>query len=377
MDREPPVDGAARATDRPEAKRKDRPTPGRRTNRGIMAIVICQCGTWLKAPEPGSVGTGRCPKCGRVIGPDGTVGSDPAPDLVAGRSKFRFRARRPAPSYPRRGQPIGLGEVLTFPLRDGPGLVLLVLFPPFLTIMSVPVFDIVMFFRDGPRGGFNPLALLLIPFSLPLIISFSFTGGYLLLYFARVLTDGAMGRTDHPRFPMWDRHTILEGLGRWIWAGIVGLGVGAIPVLLYAKLRGEFGPLDWVAVVILIGLAAGYVQMGLAAAILHDNLTLAHPLSIARAIRIIGREYLPLWLLTAFALFLAVGVWRLVMFHAPNLTAAALGLWGLWMLLLYEGMVITHLLGRICFRNAIGLGWFRREPTWSSWDRSGRIYSNS
>ena len=342
-----------------------------------MAIVICQCGTWLKAPDPGEGGLGRCPKCGRVIGPGGRVSSDPNPDLVAGRSGRLFRPRRPRPTFPRRGRPIRLIETLTFPLRDGPGLVLLVFFPPFLTIMSVPAFDILMFFREGPRGGFNPLALLLIPFSLPLIISFTFTGGYLLLYFARVLTEGAMGRTDHPRFPLWDRHTILEGLARWLWAGIVGLGVGALPVLLYAKLRGEFGPLDWLAVAVLIGLAAGYVQMGLAAAILHDNLALAHPLSIARAVRIIGREYLAPWLMTAFALLLAVVLWRFVMFHAPNLTVAALGLWGLWVLLLYEAMVITHLLGLICYRNAIGLGWFRREPTWSSWERSGRIYSNS
>jgi hypothetical protein len=344
-----------------------------------MAIVICQCGTWLKSPEPGErFGTGRCPSCGRTIGPDGKVSAEPDPDLVAGRSRIRFRKRKPAPAFPKRGEPLSLAEALTFPLKDGPGLVLLILFPPFLTIMSVPVFDIVLFFQDGPRGGFNPLALLLVPFALPLIISFTLTGGYLLLYFARVLTDGAMGRDDHPRFPLWDRQTILEGLGRWIWAGIVGLGIGALPALLYAKLRGgEFGPVDWAVVAVLIGLAAGYVQMGLAAAILHDNLAMAHPLAIARAVRVVGRDYLVPWILTALALLVAVVLWRIVMYHAPDLTLAAIGLWGLWVLLLYEGMVITHVLGRVCFRNAIGLGWFRREPGWSSWERSGRIYSNS
>ena len=34
----------------------------------------------------------------------------------------------------------------------------------------------------------------------------------------------------------------------------------------------------------------------------------------------------------------------------------------------------------ICLKsefNAAGLGWYRREPRWNSWERPGRIYSNS
>jgi len=40
-------------------------------------------------------------------------------------------------------------------------------------------------------------------------------------------------------------------------------------------------------------------------------------------------------------------------------------------------MVILHVLGRTCYRNSAGLGWYRREPKWNSWERPGRIYSNS
>lgn len=341
-----------------------------------MAIVICKCGSWLKAPDPDEGGFGRCPSCGRVIGSDGQI-RDAEPAEQVGFFRRLVGMKRPSEMYPKRGRPLGLGEALAFPLVDGPGLMLLAFFPPFLTFMSVPVFDIVMFFRDGPRGGFNPLALLLLPFALPLMISFTFVFGYVLLYLALVLTDGAMGRNDHPKFPIWDRHTILEGLARWAWAGIVGLGVGALPIVLYVKLRGEFGPMDWVAVSALVGLAAGYVQMGLAAAILHDNFALAHPVSIAHAVRVIGREYLAPCMLTAFALFLAVVGWRLVMYHAPGVTAAGLGLWAFWVFVLYEAMVIMHVLGRTCYRNAAGLGWYRREPKWNSWERPGRIYSNS
>ncbi|RUL89223.1 hypothetical protein [Tautonia sociabilis] len=344
-----------------------------------MAIVICKCGSWLRAPDPEEGGQGRCPSCGRVIGPDGTVSDEPGPPPRSG-GFFRRLAgpRRPSPSFPKRGRPIGVGEALAFPVSDGPGLMLLTLFPPFMTFMSVPVFDVVLLFRDGPRGGFNPLALLLLPFAMPLILCFIFTSGYIMLYLARVLTDGAMGRAGHPNFPIWDRHTILEGLARWIWAGVVGLGVGALPVLLYVKLRGEFGPLDWAAVSVLIGLAAGYVQMGLAASLLQDDLTLAHPVAIARAVRVIGREYVPAWMMTAAALFLAVMAWRFAMTHSPgNLKVAALELWGFWVLVLYEAMLIMHVLGRTIYRNAAGLGWYRREPKWSSWERPGRIYTNS
>jgi len=47
-----------------------------------MAILICKCGSWLKAPDPDECGVGRCPSCGRVIGSDGEI-RDAAPDATA------------------------------------------------------------------------------------------------------------------------------------------------------------------------------------------------------------------------------------------------------------------------------------------------------
>lgn len=342
-----------------------------------MPIIICPCGSWLKAPEPDDPGSGRCPSCGRLIGPDGTISGGPDPDAVKRRpSLFRPGGRRRSKA-PIRGRSLGFWEAVTYPLRDGPGLALLAVFPPFLTIMSVPVFDIVPFVRSGPTGGFNPLAILLLPFATPLILSFTLTFGYVLLYASRVLTDGAMGRRDHPRYPVWDWQTILEGAVRWAWAAVMGLAVVGPPIVLYVKLRGEFLPADWLVVAVLVALSAGYVQMGLAAAILHDSVAQVNPLTITEGIARIGRDYVVPWLTTAAALLLAVGAAYLVLFRAPSLTAAALGLYAAWIFWLYEAMVVMHVLGWTCYRHGAGLGWFRHAPKWGSWERPGRIYSKS
>ena len=83
------------------------------------------------------------------------------------------------------------------------------------------------------------------------------------------------------------------------------------------------------------------------------------------------------WTLTAVALLVALGAWRLVMYHAPTLMVAAFGFWGFWMVLIYESMVVMHVLGLICYRHAAGLGWFRGSPRWGAWERPGKIYTNS
>ena len=209
-----------------------------------MAFIICECGSWLKAPRPGEGGQLRCPSCGRVVGPDGRP-VEVSTEVGAKGGLFR-RLKGTDAHFPRRGRKVGIGEALAYPISDGAGLMLLTFFPPFLTIMSVPVFDLLLLIRSGPRGSFNPLALLLVPFAMPLIISFSMTIGYLLLYLGMVLAESALGRDDHPRFPLWDRQTIFEGMARWLWAALVGLGIGGLPLLAYGRLRGwEFGPLDW------------------------------------------------------------------------------------------------------------------------------------
>jgi len=254
---------------------------------------------------------------------------------------------------------------------------MMAVFPPFLTIMSVPVFDIIPLFQSGSGGGFNTLAILLVPFAMPLIISFTLTFGYVLLYMGRALADSSMGRSDHPRYPLWDWQTIVEGIGRWIWAGIIGVGIGGMPAWLYGQIIGHFGPVDQIILALLLGLGIGYAQMGLAIAILHDNLASAHPMAIGQAIARIGRDYLMPWLVTTMAVLFMGLAWYTILALAPNLAVAAAGLWGFWVFFIYQGMVVMHVLGWCCFRNGAALGWFRHAPRWGSWDRPGRLYTNS
>jgi len=343
-----------------------------------MSILICRCGSWLKAPSPEDKAQGRCPTCGRVISPDGTVSEEPDFEAVKGRGRKARKKRKKRSSHPRRGRPLTLHEALAYPLSDGPGLALMAVFPPFLTIMSVPVFDILVFVRGESGEGFNPLAILLVPFALPLMISFTLTFGYVLLYLGRVLTNSAMGRTDHPRYPLWDWQTIVEGVGRWVWAGIVGLGVGGLPALIYIRVvERPYDPFDWIVVGAMLAAGAGYVQIGLAASILHDNIALAHPFSIARAIGRIGSDFLRPWLAAALAIGLTMTILYSVLYLIPSIPMAVAGLWGFWVFWIYESMVVMHLLGWCCYRNGAALGWFRHTPSWGGWERPGRIYSNS
>src|SRR4051794_9689595 len=89
------------------------------------------------------------------------------------------RPGRPPPSW-RRRRVSRLRECFAYPLADGPGVGLMVALPPFLTIMAIPVLDLVVNFT--PENALNPINLLIVPFTLPLVISFTLTMGYLLLF---------------------------------------------------------------------------------------------------------------------------------------------------------------------------------------------------
>ncbi len=83
---------------------------------------------------------------------------------------LRFRPRR-------RDEPVRLGECLSYPLVDGPGIALLVFFPPVLWLMSLPIFDVLAFVEPLTRGNWA-LGLLVLPILLPMLISFALVLGW-------------------------------------------------------------------------------------------------------------------------------------------------------------------------------------------------------
>jgi hypothetical protein len=257
----------------------------------------------------------------------------------------------------RRRKDLSLGESFRYPVVDGPGIALMVFLPPFLAFMALPVFDMIV--RFTPENALNPVNLLIIPFSVPLIVSFTATIGYVLLFLGRVLESSSTGQEDHPRFPIWDRLEILEELVRWIWAGLMGLAIGGFPAILYWRNREEIGWLDLalIAAIGVVGMA--YAQMALMTALLHDSLAAANPVTVIRSIRRIGKGYVGPCLVTASTVILVLAAWRMVLLHSPSMGLGLLGLWACWVFTLYMASVIARLLGTTYYKHADALEWFR------------------
>ena len=218
-----------------------------------------------------------------------------------------------------------------YPLRDGPGVALLVFFPPWLWLLSLPIFDWIAIIDPLAKGNWA-LGLLVLPIFLPLILSFAMTLGYVLLCLGQVLVVSALGEDDHPRWPAWHPAEISEGLARWIWAGLFGLVLGGFPVVLYWI---HCGPIDWFDRVVfaeLVMVGAGYAEMALAAALLHDSLIAANPYTVLQAIVRVGWDYVQPCLVAGISVLLAGGAFWAVLFGVvvvPRGGALPLGLLGL------------------------------------------------
>jgi hypothetical protein len=259
----------------------------------------------------------------------------------------------------RRRKDLSLGEGFRYPLVDGSGIALMVLLPPFLAIMALPVFDLIV--RFTPENALSPVNLLIIPFSVPLVVSFTLTIGYVLLFFGRVLTSSSHGEVDHPRFPIWDRLEILEEIFRWAWAGLVGLVIGGGPLVLFWRNRSGVEWLDWPALVLLGIAGMAYAQMAWMTALLHDQVAAANPVGVVRSIGRVGRGYLGPCLVTASACFLDLAAWRAVLLHSPNVGLGLVGLWACWIFTFYLAMMVIRTLGTLYYSNELKLAWFK---TW-------------
>jgi hypothetical protein len=259
----------------------------------------------------------------------------------------------------RRRKDVSLGECFRYPVVDGPGIALLVFLPPFLAIMAIPVFDMVVHFTPG--NALNPINLLILPFTLPLISSFALTIGYVLIFLGRIISTSASGESDHPRFPAWDRMEILEELARWIWASMTGLAIGGVPAMIFWINCGDVDWLDLFLFADLAILGASFAQMALVAALLHESLLAANPITVTRSIARIGWDYLGPCVLTGLAFLTDVTAWTLVLLHSPSLEVGVVGLWACWVFTLYIAMVVFRALGTVYYKHADRLGWFRTK----------------
>ena len=243
-----------------------------------------------------------------------------------------------------------------YPLIDGPGVALLFFLPPFLAIMALPVIDLMVQFRPG--NALNPVNLLILPFTLPLMTCFAFLAGYFLIFFGRMLSASAIGEEDHPRFPIWNRLEIVEELGRWIWAGLMGAAVGGLPAAAFWVRCGDLDLMDWFFFFDLVILGVSYAQMALMAALFHETLIAANPVTVCAAIARLGWNYLLPCVVTTVCLVTGLASWILVLYHSPGVGWGVVGLWACWVLTLYLAMVLARMLGFLYARHAKLLRWF-------------------
>ncbi len=269
----------------------------------------------------------------------------------------------------------GLLECLAYPLTDGPGIGILIFMPPVLLGMSLPLFDMIALL-DTSRKNWE-LGLLVLPIFLPLMSVFALVFGYGLLFFGHQLVASALGEPDHPRWPDWDSHEIGEGLGRWFWATIFGLGLAGFPVVGYWQICGDIDTFDRIIFFDLVVLGTGYALMALAASLLCDSLLAANPLTVISAIAHLGFDFVMPCLTGGLALAADAGIIYCVLVLFPSMKTAVFGLWGFWVFTLYAIMAVLRMVGLTYHAHSDDLVWFHGRPRWGLPSRFGKIYSNS
>ena len=228
--------------------------------------------------------------------------------------------------------------------------------------MTLPVLD--LFVSLSPKNVLNPINLLMLPFAMPLIGAFAMLMGYILMFVGRILAASALGEDDHPRWPNWDTHEIGEGLGRWMWAGLMGFVVGGLPAYLYWINCGEVDAVDQLIFGDLAAIGGAYALMAVAAALLNENLLAANPVAVVLGIKRVGWDYVSPCMVTAWGVGSSYLAWRYVLFYSPNVMAGVFGMWACWVWSIYQIMVIFRALGLTYYRHAEKLDWFRKPPRW-------------
>src|SRR3954452_1793902 len=226
----------------------------------------------------------------------------------------------------RRARGNSLGACLVYPLTDGPGVALLLVMPPILFVLSLPVFDWIAIVDPFRRADWA-LGLLALPIFLPLLSSFLMILGYCLLVVGQMLVSSALGEYDQPSWPEWNPEAISEGLGRWLWAAVFGGAIGGIPIVAYWVYCGNIDWFDRVVFAELAILGAGYAEMALAAALLHESLIAANPITVVASIGRIGWDFVQPALVAGIAVMIGGGLLYAVLFGMPSLRLAAVALW--------------------------------------------------
>jgi hypothetical protein len=187
--------------------------------------------------------------------------------------------------------------------------------------------------------------------------------GYTLLFLGRVLASSALGEVHNPRWPDWELSAIWFGLGRWLWAGLIGGVIGGCPAVAYWVYCGDIDLFDAIILSELLALGAVYALMALLASVLHEDLLAANPVTVVGAILKVGFSYARPCLVCGFAVLVS-GTLLAASFETSSPPLSAFLLWLFWLVALYAAMVTLRVLGLFYWRHAGALGWFRGRTGW-------------
>jgi hypothetical protein len=335
-----------------------------------VPILVCDCGKRLRAPGavPGRVG--RCPSCGGTLRVPDAPPEEPAAPQAPAAPVRKKKPKRPArkaettiwdglvrvPARPEER----LRDSLLYPLWGATGIASLVILPPLLWITSY--FAVIGFAAVWSFQGSLP-GLIGLLFLIPSGGSLFAVLGYTLVFLGRVLASSALGDVHNPRWPDWEWSAVVFGLGRWLWAGLIGGVVGGIPALAYWVQCGDIDLFDAMILGELSAVGAVYALMALLVSVLHEDILAANPLTVLGAIVRVGWSYAVPCLVCG-AMVVIAGTILAAMHKAESPPLAAFLFWLFWVAVLYGAMVTLRVLGLFYWRNAKVLGWFRGRTGW-------------
>jgi hypothetical protein len=200
---------------------------------------------------------------------------------------------------------------------------------------------------DANMMGTASMGMLIILISaLPVAFLLPLFAVYMLQYLRRVLVSSATGDTVPPRTPDRNFEGFFHGLGRWfIWL-VLGVGVGFLPLALYAFFQDRTSSTEPFLMLFLVMSGFIYAQVALLLTFLHGRILAANPLRVIEAILRYGGSLLPVLLKASVIVGLGAASFVLILplraSHYWLYLLMALGCWGL---AIWSALVTMRVLG--------------------------------
>jgi hypothetical protein len=248
---------------------------------------------------------------------------------------------------------------LKYPLWDGFGLAVLLIWPIPMTVLSLIVFGVLPMALWGEDRSMLALA----PITLGFVVVFLFAVGYVLAALGNILVASARGEIHHPRWPDVDFGTILGSVLRWAAALGAGLAITWWPAQMYSHAQNTGAA--WIPRALsaeILALGGPIVMVSLLSIYLHDSLFAIDPRLVFPAIFQLGLRLLgPMCLLLG---LLPVGVFVVACVYESarfGFGVLLMSTWLAWIYGLYASMVVVRATGRAYQRKAKSIGWFRTK----------------